>query len=501
MQPLFRFGLDLTGHNPDNFVGDETHQLSNRRNRGVVPKAGAYFADSLIVVEVNTSRILTRGIHYVPIELNQILSMQTGKDIFGAVLIIDRNIYREVKISYQCVGGEHQQSAQTLFDLLEKLPDDGNTYSWYEIDDKPLEFEPTPHLHAIGEPYGFEKVCHAIDRIQQAISTTDIPGFRNLLSYITDIFQEIDQDNKFKMDAFFGPQLVQFKRQLNKAYYELDFVQNFPTATEEDGRIIARPDTITRNFIRAKYIALNSLIAFKNSVYNAFVQSATTHIGYTSVSNISPDSESILSLTTGSIRTLVSKNNAVQNSQGLNLSIYPQDAAGTDTFVIMKISANKANRGGIYMLMERNGSKLYLAKNSNGQNNEQFVHLRLALGNQYNQINDLLEDHIEDFDNSHDVTKLQIGLGMVENLPVVSMTEILCLDSQRKYITFDLFLLFVKTFMIGKNDSADEDRDGTVNPLEELNIHRCINSILEAEPEPDCICETCGDETSPITQT
>jgi len=485
MQPLFRYGLDLTGSNPDNFVGDEKHVLSDRRNRAVVTKAGPFYADNVVMVDMADLRILVRGIDYVPIELNQIMSLRTGKDVFGALLVINRQVSKNIQVSYQCVGGEWEQTAQTLFDLLDKIPDDGLDFSWYEIDGKPKEWFPTPHFHPIGTPSGFEEICHKLDKIQNAISYTDLPAYKNLILYINSIIDEINQKNKYKMDAFFGPQLIAFKRQINTAFFGLDNLSNYGIATEEDGRIIARSDSITKNFPVAKYIALNSLIAFKNVLYNTFILSETTHIGLTNTTNVSPDADSILNLRTGAIRTLVSKAQASNGSAGINLSIYPTDAGSSEQFVITKISGNKNNRGGIYFLIERTGKKFYIVKHSSGEPEVHFTHLRIAMYPQFEDIENRLLTHINDVDNGHDTTKSQIGLGLVENLPIISVQEILCLDNARKYITFDLFLLFVKTFFIGKNEGDDEDRSGEINPIEQLDIYKCGTGVLEECP-PCC---------------
>lgn len=490
MEPLFRYGLDLTGINPDNFVNDESHNLSTRRNRAVVPKAGIFFADGFLMIDNYTNRILTRGIDYVFVELNQILSLRTGKDVFGAALVINRSVNPSVKISYNCVGGIHCQSAQTMFDLLEKIPDNSLDFSWYEVDNKPEEFDPTPHFHAIGEASGFEKICHAVDKIHKALIYTDLPVFRKIISYMMNIFDEIDDKNKYKMDAFFGPQLVAFKRQLSKAYYNLDKLENLAIATEEDGRIIARPDSISKNFARSKFIALNSLVAFKNVLYTNFVRSTTTGIGESITRNISPDSQSIIDLTSGSVRTIVSKALFETNDATLNLSIYPDDGDRTYSYVIMKLTSNRDNKGGVFFLMEKTGKSLYVVTHNSGEINDKFNHKRLATQDDIVKISGLLDSHMSLVDNPHTVTPTQVGLGLVENLPIVSMQEILSLDSVRKYVTFDIFLLFLKTFMVGKSDSVAEDRNGTINPLEQLDIHTCVSSILKEE-EVDCICETC----------
>lgn len=479
--PIYRYGLDLTGLNPDNFVNNEHHVLERRKNRAIAPQNGAFFADSVVVIETATNRILTRGIHYVPVELYQSLSMATGKDIFGALLVIDRSIDANVHVSYQCVGGEHSIGAATLFSLLNKIPDDNNSYGWYDIIDKPEAFKPTPHLHPIGDAYGFEYINHQLDRIRNAILWKNIPTYNNLLNFVNNVINEINGELSFKMDSYFGPNLLLFKKQINVALYHLENIQNIEISTEEEGRIAARLDTVTNNFQRNKYVALNALVAFKNSLHTTFVSSQKTNIGKNFGLNRSPDSKSLLMMSNGTVSTIVSKNEAELASGNLNLSIYPPDVDPTHSFVLLKVTNNKDNFGGVWLMVEVQGKVAYMVTNSTGDVNEVFASRRLSLESDLNVVMNLINNHIAASSTAHKVTKAQVGLGDVENLPVVTRVEILQLENVHKYVTMDTLLLFMKTYTIGKNSSEDTTRDGTTNPLESIDIHKCNQCVADAE--------------------
>lgn len=486
--PIYRYGLDLTGLNPDNFVNSEHHVLERRKNRALAPQNGAFFADSVVLIETPTNRILTRGVHYVPVELCQSLSIATGKDVFGALLVIDRSIAANVHVSYQCVGGEHSIGADTLFSLLKKIPDDNNSYGWHDIIDKPEEFKPTPHLHAIGEAYGFEYMNHQLDRIRNAILWKNVPTYNNLLSFVNDVLNEITHDMNFKMDSYFGPELMTFRRQLTIALYELEHVFNIEISTEEEGRIAARLDTTKNNFQRNKYIALNSLIAFKNSLHSTFVSSAKTNLGKTFSTNRAPDIQSVLFMSNGTVSTIVSKNEAQLGGSSLNLSIYPSDVDPTQSFVLVKITNNKDNFGGVWLLIEQQGRSAYFVSHANGDVNEDFTYRRLSLESDMDIVFGLLNTHIAATGTAHKLNKEQVGLSDVENLPVVTRLEILQLENTHKYVTMDTMLLFMKVFVVGKESSTDTSRDGTVNPLETIDIHKCNQCVADAESFVlDCI--------------
>lgn len=486
--PIYRHGLDLTGLNPDNFVNSEHHVLERRKNRAIAPTAGAFFADSVVLIETNTNRILVRGIHYVPVELYQTLSISTGKDVFGALLVIDRSISANVNVSYQCVGGEHGISAQTLFSLLNKIPDDNLNYGWFDVIDKPLEFPPVPHLHPIGDAYGFEYVNHQLDRIRNAIMWKNIPTYNNLLTYINGVISELNRDLKFKMDVYFGPNLIAFKREINAAFYGLDKVMNIEIATEEEARITARLDTTTTNFKRNKYVALNALIAFKNSIHNSFSSGSRTNIGKDFGFNIAPEAKKIFLMTNGTVATIVSMNDAQLESDGLNISIYPPNTDPSYSFTLMKISNNRDNFGGVWIMVEQEGREAYFITHTSGDLNDPFEYKRLTLQSDMDIVENVMKTHIAASNTAHDLTKEQVGLSEMVNLPVVTRVEVLQLDNVKKYVTMDTMLLFMKTFMVGKRSSEDTSRDGFINPLEVIDIQKCNQAIADAESfANDCL--------------
>lgn len=67
-----------------------------------------------------------------------------------------------------------------------------------------------------------------------------------------------------------------------------------------------------------------------------------------------------------------------------------------------------------------------------------------------------LSSHIQDKNNPHEVTKAQVLLGSVENLPVATAGDILARRQVRKYLTLDLFLQYMQLYGCsgGKDESA-----------------------------------------------
>lgn len=481
--PLIRYGLDLTGTNSDNFVSNEVHVLEKRRNRAAAPKYGAFFADGLTVIEQSNGRILTRGIHYVPIELYQTVSLMTGKDIFGAVLIIDSDVTSPINLSYNCLGGEYSRSAQPLIDLLAKMPDDRLEYSWFDILNKPDYFKPTEHLHPIGDAVGFQYLVQALEKIRNAILWTDTPMYQNLIDYINSVLDDLDQQMKYKMDSYMGPILVAFKRQLTKAFLGLENVENLRLATEEEGRTAARQDTRVSNFAERKYTALSTIVAFKNVLYENFVSSEETNIGKSRGVRKNPVRLNLLNLVNGAIVSLMSKAEARSSNTVFDSDVYPTGSDDSDQFTIVKVTNNRTNRGGIFLAYQQQGKACYIGVHLTGKDSDLISWRRFSFADDLDGLSLKISNHIQDTNNPHKVTKTQVNLKQVENLPVIDRSEILCLDPVRKYVTFDALLLFMKTFMIGKTGGINDPNNNTTDPLENVQILYCPSSNCNCDSE------------------
>jgi hypothetical protein len=491
--PLIRYGLDLTGINRDNFVTNEIHDLAPRRNRAAAPTYGAYFADSLVVTETTTNRVLTRGIHYVPIELYQTLSLTTGKDVFGALLVIDVAVISPISINYQVVGGEYSRSTQPLIDLLNKIPDDRQDYSWFDVLNKPETFNPAPHFHPLGDGVGFEYVVYALERIRNAIIWADSPMYQNLINYINDTLKDLDARLKFQMDSYLGPMLQNFKNKLNKTYIGLSKVENLRTATDDEGTLAAKQDTRVSNFSERKYALLTTLVAFKSELYQRFVSVNDTNIGKQYGVLITPTKDSLFKMVNGALGTIISKATARATNTNFDPNIYPTGCKDDDSFVIVKVTNNKNNRGGIFLAYNALGTDAYIGFQHSGNTADPFTWKKFTFTEDLDYLTTRLTEHITNTNNPHRVKKAQVGLKDVENLPVITRAEVLCLESVRKYVTFDALLLFIKSFMIAKNGGELDPRNAENGALENVQI-------LYA-PTSNCACDSNGVPVTTATPT
>ncbi len=168
----YRYPLDYTGTSTDNLVIDEPHAPTNYDVRSIAPTYGPYFTESLKVYNTANNELLYRNISYQCVDVVGIPTAKTGKEICTIILLTDKSI-REVKITYQTLGGAYERRYEAIHILLENLNLNKDLISWKDVINKPSEFDPNMHLHAIGDIVGFEYLVAALEQVRNAIMLGD----------------------------------------------------------------------------------------------------------------------------------------------------------------------------------------------------------------------------------------------------------------------------------------------------------------------------------------
>ena len=482
--PVYRYGLDPTGVSPDNFVPNEPYTLADRRVRAIVPKEGSFYGDSVALVDSATGQPLTKGIHYVCAEYLRTPSTMYGKPVYGVILVIDAKVSATGLVSYQAVGGHYSTTTDTLKSLLEQKRDDGSDYNYYDVVGKPDAFDPVPHFHSLSDGMKFEYMVFMLERIRNAILWKDSPALQDIYNYINALLTELEAKLKLKMDAFILPILLDFKAQITKATMGLDKVENLRIATIEEGSKAALKETNISDFLERKYVALDTIVAFKDILYQHMVTKQATGIGTMSATYVTARREKLFEMVNGSRVSFLSRRESAAASTAFDQDVYPKEVDDDTRIAIVKIVSNRNNNGGIYLAYEYGGKGAYFGVHVSGNVVDEMNWKKFLFSDDLALYTDELASHISNTNNPHKTNKDQVGLSEVENLPVISREEILCLKSVRKYLTFDGFLLFMKAFMIGKNGSAADPGNESNEPLENCQIIYC--------PCSPCGCGTGG---------
>lgn len=198
---VLRYPLDTTGTNPNNLVAGELRTMPRKKVRPLAPLYGAFYSESMRVIDTTTNLELVKGTQYHSIELYELPSAKYGKEICGLILIIDPAVSDQVSLQYQAVGGEYSTPATAIEQLIDNLSRDDRPIGWPSIINLPSEFPVSNHFHDVGDVYGFEYVVHAIDRVRRAIELGDDVAHDTIYRYIDSVVGQVTPET---IDALYA---------------------------------------------------------------------------------------------------------------------------------------------------------------------------------------------------------------------------------------------------------------------------------------------------------
>lgn len=457
---LVRYVLDPTGTNPDNLVVGEPHTLSDLRNRVIAPVFGAFFTEGCSVVDTdNNNRVLIRGIDYVFAELYQSLTLKFGKEVCGLIIVINRDVGSHVKVTYQAVGSQYVTSAEGLKNLLEELSDTEFSNSYFDIRNRPDAFVPSPHVHDLGDGYGFEFLVYALEKIRNAIIWADMRAIDSLMTQVFDFLENLQRNLNYRIDTEILAALFEFKRSLTKASIGLGNVQNLGIATIQQGRDLANPDYNLPSNNEDKYITMVALSGFKEVLYNQMVAIGTTNLGRGFGVLAIPLKTVIASMPNGARIMIDAYETTKSTNSPLDIEVYPDPSKGKVRWTIVKVSNNATDRGGVLIAFNMSTGEMYSGQMRALPNGFSIKWKRYLTEDDATGFLDALIEHMEHPGDPHKTRKYHVGLGDVENLPVASREDIVCRKPVRKYVTYDGMLLFFKSFLTGVSTIDDIEED------------------------------------------
>lgn len=232
--PIIKYPLDLTGTRPDNLVLDEPHLINSVADRAFVPNHGPFYTHGLVVRLASTGQILTPKVDYKATQLFLDATLRTGKEVCS-VIVTEPHITGEVRIDYQVVGGDYSSAVYSIEQMIASLELDNRPVTWGGLLGKPEYYPPAPHLHDIGDVYGFEYLVVALEGIRKAILLGDSAAFDEVYQYV-DAHDQVIWTKVNQIDGSLLSHLADFANphRVTKAQIGLANVQNYPVAAATD---------------------------------------------------------------------------------------------------------------------------------------------------------------------------------------------------------------------------------------------------------------------------
>lgn len=190
--PVIKYPLDLTGQAAGNLITGEVHAVNVNAQPAFVLNYGPFYTAGLVVTRLDTGQPLrpstvgTTNGQFVATQLLVDMTMRTGQEICSVIVLTDTTLPAnlQVSVNYQVLGGPYSASVDAIQQLIDALDLSNKPVLWADILGKPVLFPPAPHLHDLGDIYGFEYLVAVLERIVQAIYVGDDAQLTAIYQYI-----------------------------------------------------------------------------------------------------------------------------------------------------------------------------------------------------------------------------------------------------------------------------------------------------------------------------
>lgn len=494
-----KYPEDWSGTLPSNHITGEKHTVPRVKNKCFALDGGPFFTGSLVITEAITGKVLVRGTDYKPLFLYQDASIYAGQEVCAAIAIINDAVSGDLLVDYQIIGGTYVSLIDALYQAITALQLDDRSIDWDDIKNKPELYPPEPHIHHVSALYGTEHMCMAIYALKQAILTGDAAGHERIWASIDLLRADmIAGDATVTALAYAHINRIDNPHQTTKAQVGLGNVQNYQTATQaqaEAGTAADRYMTAQTVGWAVNKIGGDLVAAHANRVDNPHkVTKAQVNLGIVENFGIATDNEAITGIATNKYMTPYLTKLAIDKIAGDQLKAHVADKSNphettqaqvglgnvmnygmaTDPEAVAGLVSNKymhpANvKAAITAQAVTPLTALLTAHTSNMANPHGTTKAQVGLGNVDNfltatqpqaeagadnstfvtplrsrqgtirYVNDsvmpTINNHINNRNNPHGVTKAQVGLGSVNNYGTASIAEAENTGSNSVYMT------------------------------------------------------------------
>jgi len=416
MNPI-KYPLDLTGRSPTNKVVGEPQSLVAVGNRAFVPNYGPFYTKSLVVKRASTGAVLEKQKHYKAVQLLPEATIKTGQEVCTVIVITDDTIGNDFVIDYQVVGGDYSSSITAIQQMIDALNIDYRSVQWGSIIGKPERYPAAPHLHDIGDVYGFEYIVAELEAIRQAILMGDEASHRELIQYV-DYQDGLIRTDVANLRTDFNAHATNVSNPHNttKAQVGLGNVQNYGIAANADA-VAGTSNALYMTPLRVKEAidkfagdALRLHIDDKNNPH------ATTkaQVGLGNVDNFatSTDAQAVTGTATNLFVTPANVRAAIAQQALVPLNAHIARIDNPHGVTKAQVGLGSVQNYGIATSAEA----------LNGSSNALYM-TPLLVKTVIDAAMVPVNNHINDRNNPHQTTKTQVGLGNVDNFATASEAE------------------------------------------------------------------------------
>lgn len=407
--PIVQYPLDKTGTSPTNKVIGEIRTANSRTDRAFVPQGGPFYTESMIITNVATGQPLVPVDDYVLVQPFAQAALRTGKDVQCIVwLLTDTPI--TVSMTYQVVGGEYSFNIGALQDLINQIENDDRPVAWGDVIGRPTAYPPAPHIHDIGDTYGWEYVVYELEGIRNAILVGDEASHDELRQQMQSIKADLEAAIGAVSDRlddhvndFSNPHKV------TKAQVGLDLVQNYGIATTAE----ANAGSATNKYMTpaltwaAATTVTNSLLNPHLNDFNNPHQVTKAQVGLGNVQNygVATTAEAQAGVVSDKYMTPALTKSAIMGMVGDAFNAHVSNYSNPHQVTKAQVGLSLVNN---YDVATDAEAQAGVVKTKYMTPYATALTVNALVGNNLN-------NHITNYNNPHQVTKAQVGLGNIPN--------------------------------------------------------------------------------------
>ena len=256
------YPLDLTGSATTNRIENEYVTIGTDKYRAFTLNYAPFYASSLTIKERGKTTLLKAGTDYVVLYYySELAKLTGGKQICGVVCITNTAIGTDLVVGYNTIGGHYANCASIIEQAIYDLDLDNREAYWQNVIDKPDLFQPTQHLHDIGDVYGLEFIIDCLIGLREAIIIGDNEVHTQIYNRITEAVNEFKSYHATHLANYANPHKVTAHQ--TGAYTQEEVDALVESLLEDLAALEPRFKVITDNItdVYSKITAVNGTLA------------------------------------------------------------------------------------------------------------------------------------------------------------------------------------------------------------------------------------------------
>ena len=476
--PQYAYDEDPYGDNPKNRVTGERHTIAPVNGKAFnyfIPKFAPFhrrgFVLRSVVNGVASNVPLTATIdYYFAFRYDQMILAGGMAPIYGAIVMNDPQYAGMVEMDYNTLGGKYTLSTTQIATIIANTVLDPRQVQWSAVSGAPTTVPAVPHKHnAMETMIGMDSVVDTLYVIIDQLAT----GFNKAYQMVSEHMQDHNNPHRVtaqqvgvdgngslipatELEARAGVDNNKYMTSLRtyqqaqslviplidahkadktnphgttKAQVGLGNVDNYVTATTTEAEAaVATNRFMTPAAVKAAMVYNVPIIMQAHTDdFNNPHQVTKAQVGLSNVPNYP-------------VATLQQAQNGTDNATFMTPYLVAQAVSsgasqGLSAHVNDKANPHNVTKTQVGLGNVPNYAQATVAQAQNGTDNASFMTPYLVTQAITTQAGQMLNNHVTDYGNPHQVTKAQIGLGLVQNYGIATDADALAGSSNALYMT------------------------------------------------------------------